>query len=406
MPNDFLTTTLDLLARTAVIWAPFVLFAVAWKKWVKFIHLEYVLTKIKWVLLEVRVPKEVNKSPLAMELVLANAFYQTGGTGTWFARWWLGKVRNFFSLEIVSIEGRISFLIRAPEMFRKLIESQIYAQYPQAQISDAVDYTQMVPAYKKDNGWKIWGCEFVLTQHDAYPIKSYVDYGLDKAIGTLEEEQRIDPITSMLEFMGSLHKDEQVWFQIVIRAATDRFDDPKKWLKKRGWKDESRDVINDLLKKYKGEKDKPAEKLMTKGMEENIKSMERHLNKLGFDCGIRAIYLAKNDVFDAAHIQGLLSSVKQYNSNELNGFKPFGDSVTDFDYPWQNFLGSLEEKKAELFNSYKLRSFFTPPYSRKPFVLSTEELATIYHFPGRVSETPSFARIESKTAEPPTNLPI
>ena len=53
-------------------------------------------------------------------------------------------------------------------------------------------------------------------------------------------------------------------------------------------------------------------------------------------------------------------------------------------------------------------TYFTHPNknSGKAFILSTEELATIFHLPGRVVETPSFTRIESKKAEPPTNLPI
>jgi hypothetical protein len=72
---------------------------------------------------------------------------------------------------------------------------------------------------------------------------------------------------------------------------------------------------------------------------------------------------------------------------------------------------------------YRLRIFFHPPLqyaidypavfsmffpSNKPklFVLSTEELATIFHFPGMVSEAPSFKRVESKIAKPPSNLPI
>ena len=75
-----------------------------------------------------------------------------------------------------------------------------------------------------------------------------------------------------------------------------------------------------------------------------------------------------------------------------------------------------------MLNFYRMRTFFHPPIqyaikypavlsmffpSGKPniFVLSNEELATLYHFPGMVSETPSFKRIESKIAKPPSNLP-
>jgi hypothetical protein len=34
-----------------------------------------------------------------------------------------------------------------------------------------------------------------------------------------------------------------------------------------------------------------------------------------------------------------------------------------------------------------------------------EELATLWHFPGQILKVPSFERIESKEAAPPTNLP-
>ena len=38
-------------------------------------------------------------------------------------------------------------------------------------------------------------------------------------------------------------------------------------------------------------------------------------------------------------------------------------------------------------------------------VLNTEELATLWHFPGQILKVPTFERIESKEASPPTNLP-
>ena len=80
------------------------------------------------------------------------------------------------------------------------------------------------------------------------------------------------------------------------------------------------------------------------------------------------------------------------------------------DYPWEDFH-SLRTTKNErrLLDAYKRRSFFSYPYRNfhgKPFVLTTEELATIFHFPGKVAETPTFERIQSRKAEPPANLPV
>ena len=39
-------------------------------------------------------------------------------------------------------------------------------------------------------------------------------------------------------------------------------------------------------------------------------------------------------------------------------------------------------------------------------VLSTEELATIFHFPGATVTTPTLTRVPSKRAEAPSDLPV
>ena len=65
----------------------------------------------------------------------------------------------------------------------------------------------------------------------------------------------------------------------------------------------------------------------------------------------------------------------------------------------------IVDKKADMFKAYVSRSYFHPPYKKKPFILNTEELATIYHFPSGI-ETPGFTTISSRKAEPPANLPI
>ena len=67
--------------------------------------------------------------------------------------------------------------------------------------------------------------------------------------------------------------------------------------------------------------------------------------------------------------------------------------------------------KKNLLECYKKRLYFYPEFSPKHyhvkhFVMTTEELATIYHFPGGVVRTPTFGRITAKKVEPPPNLPI
>jgi hypothetical protein len=409
MDTSFLQTTLENLVffagKTAGFWAPLGLGVLAWELWRKYIH-QLHTKSLKWVLLQVRIPRDVFKSPAAMEIFFASALFQTGGVGTWYHKYWLGNVPAWFSLELVSIEGRVYFFIRTQEKFRPIIESQIYAQYPQAEVVDVPDYTNDVPPHTKDGDWNMWGCEFVLTKPDPYPIKTYVDYGLDKATGSLEEEQKIDPITPILEFLGSVGKGEQVWFQILVRAANwARYPDPADRFKKIGWQKYGEQLVKELKDKWKPKKEGEFPVQPTKGEIDAIAAVERAITKYGFDTGIRGIYLAQKDKFNPSNITALTGTFKQFNSGNLNGFKP--TKVTDFDYPWQDMTGRRRtEMKKELFDAYRQRSYFYPPYIRKPFVLNTEELATIYHFPGRVLETPTFKRIDSKKVEPPQNLPL
>lgn len=404
-----------------VIVIPF-LVQLSWYLWLNYIQIQF-LRSIKWVLLEVKPPKDVFKSPQAMELVI-NALYQTGGTGTWFDRLWKGNLRNYFALEIVSLEGDIHFYIRTSNKFQKLIESQVYAQYPQAEVIPVTDYVDSIPDFSKDGPIGLWGCNLDFTKADPFPIKTYVDYGLDKAVGSLEEAQRIDPITPTLEFMGSIGAGEYMMMQIIVRAVTDRFEVKKGDVveKNKKWPDLAKSAIKELnaLLNEKDAEGKVTVRKATRGEGDVVNAIERKANKLGFDAGIRLLYVAENARFDANRISGVTGMVRQYNTNDYNGFKP--KDATSFDFPWQDIFGTkIAKKKKDMLDDYKARDYFYGGFNfkklssyfqypgisgSKPIVLCTEELATLFHLPGRVAETPTFGRIEATKGEPPANLPI
>ncbi len=158
----------------------------------------------------------------------------------------------------------------------------------------------------------------------------------------------------------------------------------------------------------------------TKGQQEVIAAIERSATKTRYDCMIRGIYIPEKDSFFAGNIGGLIGSLKQFGSGNLNGFKPGTLSdVSDTRKDWARIIPffkkindeEIEDTKRDLLYAYKLRSFFQWPYKNysesKPFILTTEELATIFHFPsGMVSQTPTLQRVGSKKSEAPSNLPI
>ncbi len=377
--------------------------------WITYKQKEFI-SKIDWALLEIKVPRDVHKSPEAMEIVL-HALLDVGGTGNWYVRWWKGQVRLWSSLEIVSIEGTIYFFIR---LHRKHKDSQ----YPQAEVQEVDDYIRYVPPYSKSNEWSMYGAEFNLTKADGYPIKTYVDYGMDRAL-SLDEEQRIDPITPFLEFLSTMRSGEQVWFQIIIRAAANK---PIAstlgflWQFKKGdtWVDQAKADIKKFLEdNASNKKDEKGNKivdlaLLTPRKKDVLAALERSITKPGFETGIRMLYMAPKDKFRGTNIGGLLALFRHYSTSDLNGFGI--RNTPDFDLPWQDINNKKTEKnKEDLFNDYVTRTFFYYPSkstSGTPFILNTEELATIFHFPSRTAETPSFERIGSRKSEAPSNLPF
>jgi len=102
-----------------------------------------------------------------------------------------------------------------------VIESSIYAQYPEVEIYETEDYVHDVPmnAGQPDSDWDLWGATLELTKADPYPIKTYIDYGLDK---DPKEEFKNDPLATLIELLGSLKQGEAkttAIFEIVLKAS-------------------------------------------------------------------------------------------------------------------------------------------------------------------------------------------
>ena len=360
-----------------------------------------------FVLLEINIPKNVSKPLVAMELLL-EAFHQTGGESTFIDRWIKGKTRPWFSLEMVSLEGEIHFFVWMRKMWKRHIESVVYSQYPDAEMYEVEDYVNYLPLNLEK--YKVWACEFNLAKADPYPIKTYYDFDMEKE---KKEEHVVDPLNSTLEFFASLNKGEYLWLQILIRAH-------KKEKKKRGtyfgktdWKEEGKKIVKGIIKEnaptklsitMTDETGSPALNLST-WQAEMVKSIERNLNKHAFDTGIRGLYISEKDAFNPVTISGLAGIFKQFGSEYMNSLPP-KRGHTVFSYPWQDFKNIRNNKVSrEMYEAYRLRSYFFLPYKSPHSVLSTEELATIFHIPGEASATPTLPRIVSRKGDAPSNLP-
>jgi len=312
-------------------------------------------------------------------------------------------VRSWFSLELVSFGGQIHFYFQIPKFFQNIVEARIYSQYPEVEVTTvADDYVKNVDFGRPGTAWEIKGWDYKLAKADAYPIKTYLDYELEK---DPKEEFKIDPMTPLLEFLSSIKPTEQIWIQVMVMASKKRFRDPKSG-KKEDWKGEGKRLVDKLMKRDKDTKDPSSwiKLSLSTGEKDLVTAIERNLSKVGFDVGLRSLYLSTTEIKPAVGV-GLNSALKQFGADDRNSFKPMHQ--TGFDNPWQDPFGwRTRRRKLRHFKYYANRSYFYSPANRVPITLTTEEVATIYHFPGAVATTPTLDRIPSKRGEPPANLPI
>ena len=91
-------------------------------------------------------------------------------------KYYKGHYQRWFSFEIVSIDGYIQFIIRTEKKFRDLVESAIYAQYPEAEITEVDDYTKGFPDTFPNDTHDLWGTEWTLVEDNEYPIRTYQDF--------------------------------------------------------------------------------------------------------------------------------------------------------------------------------------------------------------------------------------
>ncbi|MEK7088868.1 MAG: hypothetical protein AAB913_01925 [Patescibacteria group bacterium] len=401
--------------------------------WLHYVRANFI-SGIEWVLLEIVPPRDVLRSPKAMELFITNALYHMSKKGGLEA-YWQGAVWFWFSLEIASIDGQVHFYIRTPSRVKGLIETQMYAQFPQAQVKVVEDYTLAVDKITADSAWNLWGCEFKLLKPDVYPIKTYIDFGLDK---DPKEEFKVDPISPVIELFGSIGKGEQMWMQIVVTPSKKEYPEYAYfWQKTHDWIKEGEMIIRKALAEFTRFHDpgvpglKPSKEIRAPDfMKPMLEGAGRKMLKIGFDTGIRICYVAKKELFNMNNRRNIRLIFRQYAAPFVNEFTRINSTQADaFSSNFiANFIPLSKIKVMRLADrillEYREREFFHPPMRHKihlpwplsPFifpnfphhhisVLNTEELATLWHFPGQILKVPTLERIESKEASPPTNLP-
>ncbi len=373
------------------------------------------------MLLAIDVPRGNEQTPRAVEDMFCHLAGAHGSINL-IENYWLGKTQDYFSFEIVSIEGYTQYLVRTERKYRSLIESIIYATYSDAEISEVDDYVTEMPDSFPDDNYDIWGGEWILVKSDAYPFRTYIDFE-HQLSGDFK-----DPMAAIMELFNSLKKGEQCWYQIILTPIG------SEWEKK--GEEEISKILGEKTEAKKNIFDKAAEGLIKalgsfsefifplwgdiKEKEEDqvdsfkmfnlkpaekkaIDAIQQKVSKLGFEVKIRFIYIAEKEIMDGSKSRSFVGAMKQYGIGDLNALKPdMAVTATSAHYVFKQ--SRLNTRKSRLIQAYKSRSNWL---GRNRFALNVEELATLWHFPiEEESKAPMLQKVSSRKTEAPGYLPI
>jgi len=399
---------LSILFALSPIWLPIALFYITYERWMEFKRLKYNIKNGR-VTLRIHLPQEVFKSPEAMENVLIQIF--NGSRPDNLMETYLdGKHPPTFSFELVSVGGDVRFYINVPRKRTKdSVETHLYAQYPGIEITEEeLDYTNEV-AWDPEK-WAIMSFHATKKDNEVFPIKTYIDFGLDKMP---KEEEKVEPMAAMLEQLGRLKAGEHLWIQFLSVPHVARnfrngyfFDGNDTWGKK------AEQTVNEILKRDTrvdtAEDSYEKQPMLTMHERDKIAAIERNVGKYGYETAVRWMYIAETDKFNGDMLGLVIRTFAQYDIMNRNGIGT--KWRTDFDY---NFIsdpfGTKKRRwrRAELMD-YKLRRYNyreVQTKSDKATVFSVEELATVFHIPSSTVLTPSLSRVTSNRKEAPSNLP-
>ncbi|MFH1036959.1 MAG: hypothetical protein V1756_02805 [Patescibacteria group bacterium] len=154
----------------------------------------------------------------------------------------------------------------------------------------------------------------------------------------------------------------------------------------------------------------PPEMRLTPGEKDIVTAIELKMSKQIFRSQARFIYLGKKDVWFKQNFRLAFSYFSQYETANLNALLPNSKTLTKIHkhwfLPWNILLGRRYYlRRRKLFRNYINR--WTPYYPRfgGTFMLNTEEVASLFHFPSWiVAPVPGVSRVEAKKGPAPDLL--
>ncbi len=302
-------------------------------------------------------------------------------------------INEYISFEIAAHNKKISFYVNVPKRLHALIEKQLHAQYPKAQIDVVKPYN----IFAKESF--VAASELALQKDYIFPVRTY-------------KNMEADPLNALTNSLSKLDSTEGAAIQLLISPASGHWQSkPRQYALQiqQGRNPEavtsssSSKVMNGILsiagavfkEFFGGNNSKPQGNYnyidpsgykkaiqLTPMQQEMIKKFEEKASKVGYKFNLRVVTSANDQVEADVNLRNILSSYMQYTMPPFNGFK------------------ILRKKSSRVVTDFVFRIF-----RNTHAILNTEELASLWHVPTRFMETPNIKWLNAKKAPAPVNIP-
>lgn len=325
---------------------------------------EKIRESLQMVFLEVLTPRDNEIEPSAADQMFSNfmGIYKKGLLP------FLGQ-QHSISLEIVADANEIQFIVGVPISMKDFAIRQIHASYPSAEIIQIPEYN----IFEKEGAVEIAELAKVGPAH--FPILTYEDLPLD-------------PLNAVTQTLSKLQAGDTAAIQMCITPTGS------------GWQQKGQEVIFKYQNPDVGTGGwvRSAVQMMTGSPQESqaprtppkvdekfIEGIKKQISKHGFNTTIRVVVTGADQQSARTHLNDIVSSFEQFSNPHF---------------------ASLRRKKIRFPRHFMVDFLYryTPRWFSKT-TLSTEELATIYHFPNKNVLTPDIKWLLAKSAPPPQNLP-
>lgn len=257
------------------------------------------------------------------------------------------------SFEIVSQNGEIVFYVAVPHELKDFIAKKINSFYPASVVTEVPEYNLF------SNPGHLEAEELHLSKASFYPLTTY------------KSLEGADPLNNLTQALSKLEPGEAAAVQVLIAPTGS------------SWHSGGLG----FLTKAKA----PAQEGKTKHVvsEELVKAVEAKIAQPGFDTYIRILVNAKSKTSAKLKLADIKGAFAQYNSPIGNRFQGLGPVSRIF-------------RRKQVLKNFLYRIM---PVIFGKTVLTSDELGTIWHLPGKAVTTPGIRWAGAKQAAAPVSTP-